>query len=119
MPSSRACACARAASREPTATISTPPAASAPAASAPLMRAVESSPILRAMTARRHLLACGPLARSCSARSRLLAARQRVDGHGQQEHRAGDDELLARAEAEQPQPVVDREDDQSAEDRAL
>ena len=43
----------------------------------------------------------------------------RVDRHGQQQHAAGDDELRARAQAEQAEAVVDRADHERAEDGAL
>src|SRR4051795_12385732 len=126
MPCSRAYASARSADRDATATNSPWPLVS----SAPLMSAVESSP-QRSVTSTSVSVqgtAAGPRAESGqragprpsrSTRLGATAPRERVDRHRGQEDQAGDDELRARAETEQPEPVVDRGDDQRAEDRGL
>ena len=45
--------------------------------------------------------------------------RDRVDGDREQQHDAGDDELRARRQPEQAEPVVDAEHDERAEQRGL
>src|SRR5262249_35994785 len=118
MPCSRANASARSRDREATAANSPWPLVS----SAPVMFAVESSPQRSVMSTSRS----GPAPRaesgkgagprpSRSPRLGATAPRERVDRHRGQEDQAGDDELGARAESEQPEPVVDGGDDQRAE----
>ena len=50
-------------------------------------------------------------------RTRRAPPGDRVDGDGEQQHGAGDDELRAASQAEQAEPVVDRADHERAEQR--
>src|SRR4051794_34651701 len=122
MPCSRAYASARSADRDATATNSPWPLPS----SAPLMSAVESSPQRSVTSTSASIVesAEGPRAESglragppASRSSRLGASApgERVDRHRGQEDQAGDDELRARAQPEEAEPVVDRRDDERAE----
>src|SRR4029079_5636671 len=126
MPYSRAYASARSTDRDATATMPPWPLSS----SARLMLAVDRRPHRRLMRSASSggEPALGPRAESGqrarprpsrSTRLGATAPRERVDRHRGQEDQAGDDELRARAEAEQPEPVVDRGDDQRAEHRGL
>src|SRR3954454_8155933 len=123
MSCSRANASARSAEREATAANSPWPEPSR----APVMFAVESSPQRRLMRASRRADA-GPRAESGqragprpsrSSRLGASAPRERVDRHRGQEDQAGDDEPCAGAEAEQPQPIRDRGENQRAEPARL
>src|SRR3954447_7077286 len=90
------------------------------------MSAVESSPQRSVTSTSASIVesAAGPRAESGlragprASRSSCLGASapgERVDRHRGQKDQAGDDELRARAQPEEAEPVVDRRDDERAE----